>query len=166
MKFIILVQLLLLSVTALSQQRVKVVDPDLEFSVEVPEGWETKNTDYYYYVIMPAKLGNANISITYVEEDTDIPLDDIVKFKIEHFFPLNVPEFKLVESGNDAVGNTVAKWVTYSSSSEGVDFKSIHYFYSENGHTFEVVGMATSSTFDKYLPKIKKVIKSIRSNLI
>src|SRR5690606_9470235 len=119
---------LLIQTSVFAQKEVKVADPDIDFSYVLPKKWSVVDDGYTYYIVRPSNALECFMSFTYTgekKEKEDDSLEEAVKFKIELFYPLNVPGFKLIDTGDEILDGKEAKWLKYHYTLEKMDYTTI-----------------------------------------
>ncbi|MBO3698153.1 hypothetical protein [Roseivirga sp. E12] len=153
---------MIVQTAAFGQKRQVVEDPDIEFSYELPKGWKTFDDEYYLYLIPRSRHGDENFSITYLETNrTD--LEEQFKSTLKHFYPLNEPSFKVIDQGDETVGESKAKWAIFDSEFENIKYRSYLFFFIQNGQIFKLRGTARLDNFDKHRANFLRISKSIES---
>jgi len=165
MKSLIFIVFILIPIISIAQKRITIKDPEIEFSLEIPKRWQKHDNGYYYYLIPPSPYNDEHLSITYVESDTT-NLSYMFEFTINDFYRLNEANYKLLDNGNDTVGLTLAKWAIFESKVNSIEYKSLLYFFKQNGQIFKLRGTARKENYDKYEKRYISIIKSIESKKI
>ncbi len=161
-RLIIILMLSLGWLIGFSQDRFTVTDPDIKFSVEVPEGWQKYDDGYFYYLIIPTFHGDENLSITYYET-SDTTINENFDYSMKSIFPLNESDYHLLKTGNDEVDGKPAKWAIFTSKFKGNQYKSIIYMFIRHGQAFKIRGTARLSNFDDHIEKFRHVIRSLKA---
>lgn len=158
----IFMMLVMFQIATYAQKRQVVQDPDIEFSYELPKGWKTFDDEYYLYLIPRSRYGDENFSITYLETNrTD--LEEQFDSTLKHFYPLNEPGFKVIDRGDETVGESEAKWAIFDSTLDNIKYRSYLFFFIENGQIFKLRGTARLKNFGKYKSQFLQISKSIES---
>lgn len=82
---------------------------------------------------------------------------------IDLFYPLNVPGFKLIDTGDEILDGREAKWLKYHYTSEKINYTTIEFIYYKYGMLFSVAGNSTPEIFEESLPTFFEVAKSFKS---
>lgn len=143
------------------QNRVTIVDAEIQFSIEIPEGWSQYDDAYTYYLILPSELGIEYLSLTYLETD-DEDVDTNFDFALSKLYPLNEPRFEMITSEEDIVDDQQARWAIFNSSIEGIPCRNIIYMFIEYDQIFKIRGVSQVSYFNRDIKLFKRVIKSIK----
>lgn len=160
-----LLLIIILNTEAFGQKRQVVKDPEIEFSYELPKGWKTFDDEYYLYLIPRSRHGDENFSITYLETNrTD--LEEQFESTLKHIYPLNEPGFKVIEQGDETVGESKAKWAIFDSEFENVKYRSYLFFFIQDRQIFKLRGTARLKNFEKHMPHFIRISKSMTSKKI
>lgn len=157
---------ILIQMSVFAQKEIKVSDPDIDFSYVLPKKWAVVDDGYTYYIVRPSNALECFMSFTYtgeIEEKEEDNLEEAVKFKIDLFYPLNVPGFKLIDTGDEILDGRKAKWLKYHYSSDKVNYTTIEFIYYKHGLLFSVAGNSTPEIFEKSLPTFFEVAKSFKT---
>jgi hypothetical protein len=153
--------LLLFSLESQAQTTHTVEDPEITFSVEVPEDWRVVD-DGYTFAIVPPAGGLENIDFTYYEtSETD--LDKAFEFTVLAFNGPNELEAKILDRGDDRVNGVPAKWAKMSYEVEGVLYHRLVYLLIKDGQYYIFRGSALPANFDYYRPIFEKVFRSLKT---
>ena len=157
-----LILILIFQSTALGQKRQFVEDPEIVLSYILPKGWGIYDDKYNLFLFAPRMNEYENFTITYLESDK-LDLEQHFDNVLNHSYPLNEPGFKVIETGNETVGGSKAKWAIFDSKLNNMEFRSYLFYFIKNGQIFKLRGTASLVNFDKYKASFLMISKSIES---
>ena len=160
--FIFLLLFSLIGLAAVGQERVTVKDPEIVFSIMVPEGWRTYDDEYYFYVVPPGSSADNYVFITYLTTN-EKDVSKAYEFTINSVLPLNEGEFTLLQEGEARIDSIPARWLLFESVVGGVRFKSIAYLFIQHGQLFTARGLAQPEQFEHYKEQFRAVIQSLEA---
>ncbi len=156
-----LFSLFLLSSFFLQSQSIhEVDDPDISFSIEVPQGWQVHD-DGYMLAIVPAKGGTEYLDFTYYETDeTDV--DRAFEFSVHAFNGPNETDAEILNEGSDQVDGVKARWAEMSLIVDGVPHKRLIYLLVKEGQFFILRGHALPENYSFFKPFFEEAFRSLR----
>lgn len=160
---ILFVSLLFISLTAFGQEVHTVVDPEITFSIEVPENWRVED-DGLTFAIVPPQGGREYLDFTYYET-TETDIDKAFEFSV---LAMNGPEAidtEILERGSDEVNEVPARWALVSLKIDGVLYHRLTYLLIKQGQYFIFKGTAEPDNFDYYRPIFEQAIKSLKTEI-
>lgn len=154
--------LFFLCLTGLRAQEVHTVnDPDITFSITVPENWRVKD-DGYTFAIIPPKGGSEYLDFTYYET-TETDIDKAFEFSV---LAMNGPDAvgtEILDRGSSEVDGVSARWALVSLKIDGVLYHRLTYLLIKHGQYFIFRGSAEPANFDYYRPTFEETIKSLKT---
>lgn len=160
MRFCILFLLLFVLNTGFSQKRIRIKDPEIEFSLELPKKWKTQNDDYYFFVLNP-KWENTQLTLTYYNENTPRQLDEIVDTRLRFSYP-EIDGFKHKDTGFTEIDGVQALWVKYESKLERNKMLNVEYIFLKEGQVWYVLTSLPEEDFDSQHPILEEVVLSLQ----
>lgn len=118
----------------IAQERMTVTDPEIEFSFDLPDGWETKNDDYYFYILDPDSK-SSQLSITYFNENTPRELDEIVETRLKYTYP-EMKGFKHLETDLAEIDGVQSYVVKFKSKLRKKTLINHEYIFLKEGQVF------------------------------
>lgn len=158
-----LIPLLLIPLLSLAQKEIKVTDPDIAFTLNVPDKWQKSDDGYYLLISPPTSSGDEYLSVTYFETSFNSVKENF-EGDIKHGFPKEISNFKLVETGEDNFGDTEALWAIYDSKEKGTDYRTLAYYFRQNGQLFKLKGQARKKKFEDIREDYVMIIRSLKSD--
>jgi len=113
--FVFTVLAVFLFIQAVSQEQVKIVDPNLTFSYLMPEGWTNTDDPYYHYIAPPC--ASKGLEITYYDGRCKV-IEDCFEAETKGAFPKKYESFRVDDSGTLKVGETPSPWIAFTFSDE------------------------------------------------
>jgi hypothetical protein len=161
MKYTLFLLFLITAGSSFSQYTHRTDDPDLSFSLEVPENWRVVD-DGYVLAIVPPKGGNEFLNFTYYEtEESDV--DRAFEFTLFAFNDAEVRDPQVIEEGVDRVCGVRARVAVLSLSREGVEFRQLVYLFIKDGQYFIFRGQALPENLPYLRPIYEEVIASLKT---
>jgi hypothetical protein len=143
-KYLLASALAMFSAFAHGQEKVTIEDPDITFSYERPKGWQSQDDPLYHFVTKPAKnpaAPGSQVAITYYDGSCN-DLDECFEAQEKGYLPSVVGQFKKLDSGEDRVNETRAKWIKYSGIADSLSpdavFVQYAYFFIKHNQYFVV----------------------------
>jgi len=158
---ILLVSLLSFSLTAFGQEVQTVQDPEITFSIEVPENWRVED-DGLTFAIVPPQGGREYLDFTYYET-TETDIDKAFEFSVLAMNGPDAIDTEILERGSDEVDKVAARWALVSLKVDGVLYHRLTYLLIKHGQYFIFKGTAEPINMDYYRPIFEKAIRSLNT---
>jgi hypothetical protein len=161
-KHFLIILVFSISLTALSQEIHTVEDPDITFSIEIPENWRVKD-DGYTFAIVPPQGGREYLDFTYFEtSETD--LEKAFEFTVLAFNGPEAMDTEIIDQGAGKVNGVAARWALLSLSTDNVLYHRLTYLLIKDGQYYIFQGTAQPVNFEYYRPIFEKVIRSLKTS--
>ena len=147
----------------LAQNEIKVTDPTIELIFEKPSEWNYYEDESQFYFIPPGKDSWEVMVVHYIESDN---LDTYYEISLTHTFPRDEPNFKLLDRGDEDIGDKNVKWFKYSSNNKNKDYLNIAILFAQSNHLFRIVGTARTANFEKHYPTFISIVENLKSKEI
>jgi len=158
----LLVVILFLSYFPLAGQKTHTVnDPEITFSLEIPENWRVVD-DGYVLAIIPPSGGSEYLDFTYYET-SEADINKAFEFSILAFNGENELDAKIIDQGKDMVDEVEARWALLSYEFEGEIYRRLTYLLIKHGQYFMFRGSALPANFNYYRPIYESVIRSLNT---
>ncbi len=161
MKYFLIFLTLGISVSCFSQEIHTVEDPDITFSIEVPENWRVED-DGYTFAIVPPQGGREYLDFTYFET-TETDLDKAFEFTVLAFNGPEAMDTEIIDQGSDRVNGVPARWALLSLTTDGVLYHRLTYLLIKDGQYYIFQGTALPANFDYYRPVFEKAIRTLKT---
>ncbi len=140
------------------------------YSIEAPEGWTKLDTlvSGLKITTVMAPLDNEkdvfreNLNII-TEDAKDYSVDDYAKAN-RKYMEEQLPEMKVIRSGETKIGDLPAQWVLYTFNYSGQPLKNTVYFIVKNNTGYVLTCSALHSDFDKFENGFKQCVSSFKIN--
>jgi len=152
---------LLFYVVSFSQKVHTVDDPEITFSIEVPENWRVEDDGYTFAIVSPAG-GEEYLDFTYFET-TETDLEKAFEFTVLAFNGPEVMDTEIIDQGTDRVNGVPARWALLSLTTEGIPYHRLTYLLIKDGQYYIFHGTALPENMDYYRPIFEKVIRSLNT---
>lgn len=162
-KNIFLVILLFIAADLFSQSMHTVEDPDITFSIEIPENWRVED-DGYTLAIVPPQGGREYLDFTYFET-TETDLERAFEFTVLAFNGLEAMDTEIIDQGDDQVNSVPARWALLRLTTDGVPYHRLTYLLIKDGQYYIFQGTALPANFEYYRPIFEKAIKSLKTEM-
>lgn len=139
-----------------SQKRIKIKDPEIEFSMELPKKWKTQNDDYYFFVLNP-KWENTQLTLTYYNENTPRELEEIVDTRLTFSYP-DIEGFKHKDTGFAEIDGVQALWVKYESKLEGIKMLNVEHIFIKEGQVWYILTSIPKEEFESRYATFEKIV--------
>ncbi|MCZ4410326.1 hypothetical protein O3Q51_16035 [Cryomorphaceae bacterium 1068] len=159
MKKLFLLILLFITADLFGQSVHTVEDPDITFSIEVPENWRVED-DGYTVALVPPQGGREYLDFTYYET-TETDLEKAFEFTVLAFNGPKTFDTEIIDQGSDTVNGVRARWAILTLTTEGVPYHRLTYLLIKDGQYYIFQGTALPANFDYYRPIFEKVIRSL-----
>lgn len=162
----LLISTLLLSISTLSwsQQIHRVEDPEIRFSLRVPEGWRVED-DGYTLAIVPPKGGNEYLDFTYYET-AETTVDRTLDFTLNAFNDPDVRDFEVVETDEEMINGVKAKKVTAEFLLNGEPYKRLIYLLIKDGQMYILRGNSQPENFGYFKDYFEEIARSLNTEKI
>jgi hypothetical protein len=158
-KSVLIILILSISLSGFCQEIHTVEDPDITFSIEVPENWRVED-DGYNFAIVPPSGGKEYLDFTYYET-TETDLEKAFEFTVLAFNGPDALDMEIIDQGSDTVNGVQARWALLSLTTDGVPYKRLTYLLIKDGQYYIFQGTAEPANFDFYRPIFEKAIRSL-----
>lgn len=160
-KFVLFVFVLVISSDLFAQTVHTVKDPDITFSIEIPQDWRVED-DGYTFAIVPPQGGREYLDFTYFET-TETDLENAFEFTVLAFNGPDALDTEIIDQGNDKVNGVSARWGLLSLETEGIPYHRLTYLLIKNGQYYIFQGTAEPANFDYYRPLFEQTIRSLKT---
>ena len=144
------------------QERITIQDPEIVFSMDVPEGWKTRNDDYYFFVLNPKAKGS-QLTITYYNENTPRDLVEIVDTRIKFSYP-DIEGFKHIDSVPTTLSGEDALMVKYHSKKGKKKLYNEEYIFIKAGQIFYLLVTIPEEDKNNQLRSYQDVVLSFKGD--
>lgn len=141
-----------------------VEDPEIRFSILVPEGWRVED-DGYTLAIVPPKGGSEYFDFTYYETDEET-VDRTLEFTLNAFNDPEVRDFELLSKSQVEINGAKATKVTASLLLSGEPYKRLIYLLINNGQLYILRGHAKPENFQYFKPFFEEIARSLETKKI
>lgn len=149
------------SALAAAQQVHTVEDPDISFSITIPDDWSVYD-DGLTLAIVPPKGGEEYLDFTYYET-TETDIDKAFEFSVLAMNGPDAMETEILERGKGEVDSVPARWAIVSLEVDGVLYHRLTYLLIKHGQYFIFKGSAEPANFDYFRPIFESAIKSLKT---
>jgi chromosome condensin MukBEF complex kleisin-like MukF subunit len=138
-----------------------VEDPEITFSLEIPNDWRVE--DYSYtFVIAPPTADYQVVEFTYYEtSETD--LENAFEFTVLAFNDTIELDTTILERGDDIVNGVPAKWALTSFEIDGQLLYRLIYLLIKDGQYYIFRGVSNPVNYDYYQPIYQSVFRSLKT---
>ncbi|MEM9051357.1 MAG: hypothetical protein AAGC47_04820 [Bacteroidota bacterium] len=138
-----------------------VEDPEITFSIEIPEDWRVED-DGYNFVIVPPTGDYQLMEFTYYEtSETD--LEKAFEFTVLAFNDTTELDTKILDRGDDTVNGVPAKWALTSYEIEDQLLYRLVYLLIKDGQYYIFDGNSHPTNFDFYRPIFERTFRSLKT---
>lgn len=138
-----------------------VEDPEIRFSILVPEGWRVED-DGYTLAIVPPKGGSEYFDFTYYETDEET-VDRTLEFTLNAFNDPEVRDFELLSKSQEEVNGVKATKVTASLLLKEEPFRRLIYLLIKDGQMYILRGHAKPENFRHLKPYYEEIAGSLKT---
>ena len=140
-----------------------VEDPEITFSIDVPENWRVED-DGYTFALIPPQGGSEYLEFTYFET-TESDLEKAFEFTVLAFNGPDAMDTDILDRGSDSVNGVPALWALVSLKIEGILYQRLTYLLIKDGQYYIFKGTALPVNFEHYRPLFEKAIKSLKTKV-
>ena len=158
--FLIVIALLLISAELKAQKRTVIKDPEIEFSMEIPKKWKTRNDEYYFHIYNP-KWEGSQLTLTYYNENTPRELGEIVDTRLNFSYP-DIEGFKHKNTEELTIDGVPAYRIDYASKNGGEKIKNSEYIFIKEGQVWYVLVSIPMQTHEEQFPVFRKIAESLK----
>lgn len=140
------------------------------YSISGPEGWDKSDTtisDIKVTTLISPEEGSNDIfreNVNVVTENAkDLDLAEYEKAN-RHTMKRQMPAMEIIRDGETVIGNTPARWITYSFNYSGYPLRNTVYFLVKNHIGYTITCSALNNEFDKYQASFKACVNSFTIN--
>jgi hypothetical protein len=148
----------------LAQTTHTVDDPEIRFSLLVPERWRVED-DGYTLAIVPPKGGSEYFDFTYFETE-ETTVDRTLEFTLNAFNDPDVTEFEVIKQSEEEINGVVATKVTADLLLKDEPFRRLIYLLIKDGQMYILRGHAKPENFEYFQPFFERIARSLQTELI
>ena len=148
------------AVVGFGQNRITITDSEIEFSLELPVGWETQNDDFYFHVFNP-EWERAHLSITYYNENTPRKLDEIVDTRLIFSYP-KIEGFKHLDTDLTTIDGVETISVHYQFMEDGIKMLSRETIFIKEGQIFYLNAAVEKNYLESRMVEFDTVVNSFQ----
>lgn len=136
-------------------------DPDITFSIEIPENWRVED-DGYTFAMVPPQGGREYLDFTYYETN-ETNLEKAFEFTVLAFNGPEAMDTEIIDQGSDTVNNVPARWALLSLKTDGVLYHRLTYLLIKDGQYYIFQGTAEPANMEFYRPIFEKTVRSLET---
>ena len=134
------------------------------YSIDYPSDWQVGDT-YGFVTISPLKNLSEDISVTVTIADLSKKpktLEEFNSLMFDKIIPQELSNFQILDKGKAVIDGKESLFYVYKGNKEGKGLKYKQYSFKNNTNIYELTFEARIEDFDRYLPKVENIIKSIK----
>ena len=141
-----------------------VEDPEIRFSLLVPEEWQVED-DGYTLVIFPPNGGSEYFEFTYYETE-ETTIDRTLEFTLNAFNEPDVRDFEIISKLKEEINGVNATKVIAIIVREQKPYKRMIYLLIKDGQMYRMQGHARPENFEYFEPFFEQIARSLKTEKI
>jgi len=142
----------------------EVEDPEIRFSLMVPDGWRVED-DGFNLAVVPPKGGSEYLDFTYYET-AETTVDRTLEFTLNAFNDPDVRDFEVIEREEEVINGVKATKVTAALTIKGEPYRRLIYLFIKDGQMYILRGHARPENFEYFKDRFEEIAKSLKTERI